>query len=104
MTNIRLINEAVKLVINYFAANFITIDTASIENRARTWYNNTEIVDAEMLAAASIHSEYLPCYSWNELLELKEFYFPTNPEEFLQKNFSIQEIEESLHDVDYLFN
>lgn len=103
MTNMRLINEAIKLATDYFEANFITVDTAAIENRVKTWYNKTEIVEAEMLAAAAIHSEYLPCITWKELLELKEFYFPTNPEEFIQKNFSIQEIEEALHDVNYLF-
>lgn len=79
MTNMRLINEAVKLVIDLFEAEGIMESTATIQARATEWYNKTEIVDAEMLAAATITGSYQVGTSWDDLLNWKEFYFPSTP-------------------------
>lgn len=79
MTNMRLINEAVKLVIDLFEAEGIMESTATIRARATEWYNKTEIVDAEMLAAATITGSYQVGTSWDDLLNWKEFYFPSTP-------------------------
>lgn len=79
MTNFNLINEAVKLVIEFFEAEGIEETTATIQKRATNWYNKTEITDKKMLAAATISGEYTCGTSWADLIEITEFYFPTVP-------------------------
>lgn len=79
MTNMRLIDEAVKLVIDLFEAEGIMESTVTIRTRATEWYNKTEIIDAEMLAAATITGSYQVGTSWDDLLNWKEFYFPSTP-------------------------
>lgn len=79
MTNMRLIDEAVKLVIDLFEAEDIMESTTTIRARATEWYNKTETVDAEMLAAATITGSYQVGTSWDDLLNWKEFYFPSTP-------------------------
>lgn len=79
MMNMKLIEDAVKLVIDLFEAEGIMESTITIHARATEWYNKTEIVDAEMLAAATITGSYQVGTSWDELLNWKEFYFPSTP-------------------------
>ena len=79
MMNMRLINEAVNLVIELFEAEGIMEATDTIRTRAIEWYNKTEIVDAKMLAAATITGSYQVGTSWDDLLNWKEFYFPSTP-------------------------
>lgn len=79
MMNMRLIDEAVNLVIELFEAEGIMEATDTIRTRAIEWYNKTEIVDAEMLAAATITGSYQVGTSWDDLLNWKEFYFPSTP-------------------------
>lgn len=79
MTNMRLIESAVKLVVDLFEAEGIMEATDTIRTRAIEWYNKTEIVDAEMLAAATITGSYQIGTSWDDLLNWKEFYFPSTP-------------------------
>lgn len=97
MMNWRLIDEAVKLVEEYFAFEHIAESTSSITSRAVDWYNNSEIVDSEMLAAAVIHGSYSRDYTWDDLEKIKEFYFPSIPIEMT--NFGIGEIEASMKDA-----
>lgn len=79
MINMRLIEEAVGLVIALFEAESIMETTDTIRARAINWYERTEIVDAEMLAAAVITGSYQIGTSWDDLLAWKEFYFPSTP-------------------------
>lgn len=79
MMNMRLIEEAVKLVIDLYEAEGIMEATDTIRARAINWYERTEIVDAEMLAAATITGSYQVGTSWDDLLVWKEFYFPSTP-------------------------
>lgn len=79
MMNMRLIEEAVKLVIDLYEAEGIMEATDTIRARAINWYERTEIVDAKMLAAATITGSYQVGTSWDELLNWKEFYFPSTP-------------------------
>lgn len=113
MTNINLIEEAVRLVVDLFEAEGIAETTTSIRERASKWYNNTEITDAEMLAAATITGSYQFGTSWDELVDWKNFYFPspiakvnriphTTEEELLMmqmENFHIGEIEDAQRDM-----
>ena len=95
MLNERLINEAVKIVIEYFETEGIFEETESIRNRAINWYNHSEIVTPQMLAAVVISGDYRPI-TWDEVLEIEEFFFPSLP---IELNFSVGEIEESYRDM-----
>lgn len=95
MLNERLINEAVKIVIEYFAAEGICEETKTIRQRAINWYNHSEIVTPQRLAAVVISGDYR-FITWDEILEIEEFYFPSAPIE--ETYIFIGEIEESLHD------
>lgn len=114
MMNMRLIDEAVKLVIDLYEAEGIMEATDTIRARAINWYERTEIVDAKMLAAAAITGSYQVGTSWDDLLNWKEFYFPSTPieetitkignyaseEEILaMENFHIGEIEAAQKDA-----
>lgn len=96
MMNWRLINEAVKMVNDYFDYEGIYESNKTIIARASDWYSKTEITDSEMLAAAVISGPYQR-YSWTELEKLKEFYFPSCPLDF--DNFGIGEIEAAMKDA-----
>lgn len=98
MTNMNLIDKAVKLVQDYYAYENITELTEKTREKALSWYNHTEIVDAEMLAAAVIeYGDYSlrRIVTWNELVSLQDFYFGVPVE---VGNFHIGEIENSLND------
>ena len=83
MMNMRLIAETVKLVNSYFEAENIMVSNQIIEAQAIDWYNHSEIVEAEMLAAAVMnYGNYRPGTMWNELEQLREFYFPSEPIQF----------------------
>ena len=97
MTNFNLINDAVKLVSQIEEAENIYETNNTIYNRCLDWYNHSEIIDAEMLAAVALNGPYDPNLKWNDLVAAKEYYFPTEPIEF--SNFHIHEIEEALHDA-----
>lgn len=78
MMNERLIAETVKLVNDYFDAEGIMVATATIDAQARDWYNHSEIHEVEMLAAAVMnYGFYKAGTMWNELEQLREFYFPS---------------------------
>lgn len=98
MMNWQLINEAVKLVEQIFEAEGIMENTSSIQNRTIWWYEHSEIVDSEMLAAVVIIDD--KSMNWNDMIAAKEFYFPEEP--LWMHNFHIGEIEEALHDFDFL--
>lgn len=78
MMNMKLINETIKLVNAYFEAENIMVSNQIIEAQAIDWYNHSEIVEPEMLAAAVMnYGNYKFGTTWNELEQLCEFYFPT---------------------------
>lgn len=113
MMNMRLIAETIKLVNSYFEAENIIVSNQIIETQAIDWYNHSEIVEAEMLAAAVMnYGNYKPGTMWNELMQLHEFYFPSELTQFGScefnedcyemlaiENFSIGEIEAAQKDV-----
>lgn len=109
MMNWKLIEEAVDLVNELFEAEGIVESTTFIREKAIEWYSHTDIYEAHMLAAATISGHYRFGTSWDELIDLREFYFPSNydyppivrtytevPVEY--DNFSIEEIEAAQND------
>ena len=102
MVNINLIEEAIKLAIEYYEANGLTVDTKSIKRRVLDWYNYSDIADAEILAAAAIESEYECGADYDTILEWKEFYFPETPIEY-QGYISTQEIKDYVYECTECF-
>ncbi len=96
MTNIKLIEAAIKIAEQYFENNNIAMHSSVIRRRVEYWYNHSDIADAEILAAVAINGEYHAGYSYDEILAIREYYFPTIPVEF--SNFHIGEIETALRD------
>ena len=100
MMNTRLIEEAVQMVVELFEYEGISESTVTITARAINWYNHSEIVDSEMLAAVVISGDYNPSLSWKELERIKEFYFPSCPIEM--DHFHIGEIEMAQRDMRWM--
>ena len=90
MMNNNLINESIKLVENYFEANHITVNSNTIRKRVENWYCNSDIANAEILAAVAIESDYEPM-SYDENKDKKDYYFPEVPVDV--HNIHIGEIE-----------
>ena len=103
MLNMKLIEEAVKLVVDYYETERAVADTRGIRDSAIEWYSNTEIVDAEMLAAAVMTSPCRPHIlaeiTWDTLREWKEFFYPSIPFEYTE--IHVHEIQEAIEDELY---
>lgn len=82
MMNERLINETLKLINDYFAEEGITVSNAILDGQIRSWYNNSEITNAEMLVAAVMqYGAFNPDITWRALEQLRDFYFPLSAED-----------------------
>lgn len=80
MMNEKLIMETIKLITDYFEAENIYVATSIIDAQARDWYNHSEIYESEMLAAVVMsYGYYKAGFTWNELEQLRDFYFPSSP-------------------------
>jgi hypothetical protein len=123
MTNWSLIEQATKLAQDFYSTENIYENSKITREKALDWYNHTEITDAEMLAAAVISGHYRAGTAWDELEDLKEFYFPSTPVyETIQKldkalendevermegyitanNIGVDECNEAWNDYDYI--
>ena len=99
MLNMNLINSAVNLANQYLEAEQIFETTDSLIKRAIEWYTHTEITDEETLAAVIISGSYNPKIRVKEIVEIRDYYFPSLPFEF--NNYSIWEIESALKDAEW---
>lgn len=81
MLNTKLIEETVKIIVNYFEAEGIYEETSTIRSRVIDWYNHTDVTDSYMLAAAAMSGDYQLRLTYNELENLTHFYFPDLIEE-----------------------
>ena len=102
MTNMILINEAVKLVNEIYEGEGIMESTESIRAKVENWYNHTDITSAEMLAAASMLGDYSKDIKYDDIVRLCENYFydeePVRKAGYYDTDFSIGEIEDSYRD------
>lgn len=96
MMNKQLIAETVRIVIDYFEGERIYEETKSIETRAIEWYNHTEITDSQTLAAVTMYGSFIPTITYDEIKQIENYFFPSEPIELC--NFHISEIENSLRD------
>ena len=97
MMNLRLIEETIKLVNEFYAAENIYENNSTLKKSIIEWYCNTDITDVEMLAAVTMYGRFRAGLTWDDLLEIKEYFFPTVPIEY--SNYGIGEIEEALLDA-----
>ena len=79
MVNISVIDKAVKLVVDLFEAEGIYEPTSALKVKAEKWFDKFGILDVQMLAAATIVGEYTDGVTVGDLLNWKEFYFPSTP-------------------------
>lgn len=100
MINAKLLKETLKLVNDFYAAEHIYETDAVITEIATEWYNHTEIVDAETLAAVTMFGRYTPGLKIEDILRIKEAFYPELPFEFT--DFHIGEIEEALFDAKWM--
>lgn len=96
MLNMKLIFEAIDLVNDFFAAERIYESNESILNRAISWYEHTEITDAETLAAVVMYGQYDSSIRFNDIKNIKDYFFPSEP--FV---IHIHEIEMALKDSEW---
>ena len=100
MLNMRLIEEEVELVEKIYEAEHLTFNHKTLTESAVNWYSNTEIVEAEMLAAivmtAKCTPEVLAEITWDELEKWREFYFPQVPFEYYE--IGMAELKEARYD------
>lgn len=96
MTNMNLLLEATELASEFLEAENIHVANAQLMERAREWYDHTEITDPETLAAVVLYGDFEPGIRIDEIERLKEFYFPSEPFEV-----HIGEIEMALHDAEW---
>ena len=93
--------KTILAVCDYYEAEGIMESTGKIAEQVNSWYRNTDITDVKVLAAAVMEYGFytsLPDYS--ELLQNKEFYYPTIPIEY-QGYVSCEELamDESIYGV-----
>jgi len=93
MLNMEMIFEAVALAVEHFEINHIPADNESILTRVIDWYNHLDETDAETLAALAIDSAYHSGLTYNDIKEIRDYYFPD-----VDDNISIEEIEMAQRD------
>ena len=94
--SINLILKAVELANEFLEAENIHVANAQLMKRAVKWYDHTEITDPETLAAVVLYGDFDPSIRIDDIEELTQFYFPTEPFELY-----IGEIEAALKDEEW---
>ena len=94
--NMNLLLKATELASEFLEAENIHVANAQLMERAKEWYDHTEIIDTETLAAVVLYGDFEPGIHIDEIERLKQFYFPSEPFEM-----HIGEIEMALHDAEW---
>lgn len=81
------VNEAVKLVSDLLEANYVTCETSTIEDEVQSWYDHSDVVEPEMLAAATLEWGYWRQISYSDWCDARNKWFCDVPEQY--SNFSI---------------
>ena len=68
---------AIKLVINFFESEMITVRTSEIIPIVNKWESKFDPIDPISLAALTIANPINSAISTNEIREIREFYFPS---------------------------
>lgn len=100
MLNYSLIEKATVLANEYHEANHIYVNSGVIRKQVTDWYNHTDITDEVILASAVIGIGDYKRTSLNELEQLAESFFPTEPLEL--QCYHIGEIEDALEDLNWM--
>lgn len=92
--------DAMNLYRNMAEANRWVVDDDSIEAQVQSWYDNSDVVDPEMLAAAALEYGYWRMISYEDWIDLKNKWFCDVPLEY-QGYPSISEIESAQRDIEW---
>lgn len=87
------VERAVDLVVNYYEARGIVCDTDSIRDRVLSWYNHSDVADAEILAGAALTGYWLSNASYDDMLLARNVFFSDElPAYFDNDNISVEEM------------
>ena len=75
------VEAAVDLVVKTFEANHIVSDSECIRQRVYSWYSHSDVTDPEILAACAIEGWWYPAATYDDMLMMKEGWFPEDPYE-----------------------
>lgn len=100
MLNYILIERVTALTNEYHEANHIYVNSGIIRKQVIDWYNHTDITDEVILASAVIGVGNYKRITLNELEQLAESLFPTEPLKF--QYYHIGEIEDALEDLNWM--
>jgi hypothetical protein len=96
MLNCKLIQDALKLYTDYCEINGRPVTDTVAYDCIHSWYVNSDIADAEYLAAAALHWGRYDCSAdYDAIVEAAMHYFPTEPVEY-QGYISVEELREAL--------
>lgn len=96
MLNCKLINDALKLYTNYCELKGGPVNYVAAYDCIHSWYVNSDIADAEYLAAAALYWGHYDCTAdYDTIVEAAMHYFPTEPVEY-QGYVSVEELREAL--------
>ena len=95
----RTIEKALGIIYDYYHEENIYEPIGDVINRLKEWYIKIGIEDEETLAALAMSGNYEKPMTTQEILNIREFFFPSTPLEF--DNFSIEEIELALWDKEW---
>lgn len=94
MLNCKLINDALKFYKDYCEANGRPVNDTAIYDCIHSWYVNSDIADAEYLAAAALYWGQYDCsVDYDAIVEAAMHYFPEIPIEY-QDYVSVEELKE----------
>lgn len=83
------VEAAVTLAMKTFETNHIVSDTECIRQRVYSWYSHSDVTDPEILAACAIEGWWYPTATYQDMLNMKEEWFPSNPyEEYFSWGFT----------------
>lgn len=92
------VREACDLVSKFYEMNHMVCDTKSIYDKVYDWYCHSDVTDPEVLAACALEGEkWTPAASYQDMLEMRDYWFPKNPYD----EIAIWEIEQARLDLEW---
>lgn len=95
------VEKAVDLVVNYYETRGIVCDTDSIRDRVLSWYNHSDVADAEILAGAALTGYWFSNATYDDMLLARNVFLSDElPMHFDNDNIYISVEEMKMADED----
>ena len=92
------VRDAVDLVVDWLELNYSPCDTDTIAAEVQSWYDHSDIVEPEMLAAAVLEWGWWRMVAYQDWIDAKNKWFEEPPIQY-SGTPSICEIEAAQHDM-----